>query len=149
MKKIFSILIIIFFLGFVLGETIDTFITQSQFDAIDFTNRQFNLKISQSYQTKDKLNILIDFDDFEKNYNGWVLIKRSVPFFIPFEKYYNCRLSNNQEFCLRDSKKFLLEQVKDFKNNKRDYLKNNQTRNFINELTIENLGIVENELNEN
>lgn len=144
-------MVVVFFLmvlGFVVGQTVGTIITQQQFDSINFASRDFDIQIDSKQKTSDDIVVNISYLTLERRADGWEVVRDSTSLTYSLEDYYLCRLEGyTKENCVSDAKAELIRQAGLHKKRTISYLDSQKTKDYIDELTAEDFNLTGEELN--
>ena len=150
MKKIFLVMAIIFLAGLVIGQTVGTIISQQTFDQIDFKTKSLEMQIESKEITDDALIVKVSYLTLNKQEDGtWIVVRENQEIGYPLELYHECRVNGfTKGDCVQNVKERLLSQAKSLKTRVRNFLEENKTKSFIDELTTSDIVITEQELNQ-
>ena len=152
-KNLITGIILLFLISFALGVEVGTIISNAQFNAIDFSTRDLEISIIDKDKTSDSLILSINYKTLEKRSetNDWIVIQNNANFAFPLEAYAECRQqveNNSISECKLEIKKNLIMQVKSLRKNERDYLTSQQVIPFSDEISVDDLTIRDEELND-
>lgn len=149
-KKIATIITLVFFAGVVLGVPIGTIISQEQYDNIDFSTRNLDITIDSKEKTEGAIQVNISYTTLEKIETGdWNVVRHYDTLSFDLENYYNCRLNGSTKTeCISNAKTILIYQAKVLKTNIKTALEENKTKDYLNEITANDITISNEELNE-
>ena len=140
----------VFSLGALASHLVGIIITQEQFDNIDFQTRGLEISVDSKTKTESRVLIGLSYSTLEKTDDGdWEVVLREKTLVFPLENYHTCRVDGNTRAeCTQLAVNFLKSQGKAFRQSVRQSLEDQQTREFIDELSVGDFNITGGELNE-
>lgn len=142
--------VLVFSLGAIAGHLVGTIITQQQFDNINFQTKSLEISVDSKIKTESKVLIGLSYSTLEKTDDGnWEVVLREKTLVFPLENYHTCRVDGNTRAeCTQLAVNFLKSQGKVFRQSVRQSLEDQQTREFFDELSVQDFNITSSELNE-
>ena len=149
-KTLIMLFVLVFSLGAIASHLVGTIITQQQFDNLNFQSRGLEINIESKAISQSNVRIGISYSTLEQLESGdWEVVLRKKTLTFHLEDYHDCRVEGNSKAkCTQLAVNFLKTQAKEFRQSIRNDLESRKTKAFIDELTIQDINITSNELNE-
>ncbi len=149
MKKLLLLAVIFFLNGFVISQTVGTIINQTTFDNQDFTVRDVDFIIDSISIESGKAVIDASYLTLvQREDRDWEVVRRPTEFTYFLEDYHLCRLEGNLKAkCVDLAEEQLIRDAKTFREKIRSGLGDNQTKSFVDELTVNDFTITNEQLN--
>lgn len=149
MKKLLLLIFVWLSIGFVVGQTVGTIITQTTFDNTDFTTRDLKITLDSVQKTENDMVVKISFLNLTKRSQGdWQVISQTASFKFKLEDYHQCRLDgSSKRECITIAENDILSQAHRFKSIIRQQLTSKKTRGFEDEFTTSDINLTSQQLN--
>lgn len=140
--------ILILFAGLVIGQAVGTIITQTEFDTINFSNKSLEIGVSAKEKTESEILVTIDYTTLSKKAGNWIVTSKQRQFGYTLEDYFECRsLNETAQTCRQKIVDSISGQIVQFREHEREFLTEQKTRQFVDELNVNDLVFDQNNLN--
>jgi len=133
-----------------LAYTVGQIVTPKQFDNQDFLIAPLNIEVTSKEKAGDIIFVYFAYNSFDYNTTGnnWVVTRNQTRTPYSIDKYVACRKAKyTKAQCIANAKAEVKSDIITFRNNTRQWLEDQKTKEYSEEINPEDLDIPTGELN--